>query len=148
MTPHPIYRPAGFFGLAAVILGGVALIASVVHFFGGPFAPQDPVGVSLGKIAADAGKSALRGLLGRDQPTAAPLSWDIDRVIWLVVAAAGALAVVLSVVALIRHEPRRVVIGGAGLGVGAIVFQFAAHVGLAVLSIMLIGALLGALGLS
>jgi hypothetical protein len=147
MTPDSTNRSAGHFGLVAVALGGVALIAAVIHFFGGPFAPQNSIGVSLGEIAADATKSVLRNFLGRDQPAAAPLPWDVDRVIWLAVAATGALAVVLSVVAMIRHEPRRVVIGGLALGIGAIVFQFAAYVVLAVLVIMLIGVLFGKLGL-
>ncbi|CTQ49977.1 hypothetical protein [Jannaschia donghaensis] len=138
---------AGIFGTAGLILGGLALVLAVFHFFGGPFAPQDAVGVTLGEIAAEAGKAALRDLVGLGQPTPVPSPWDIDRILWTGTAVTGAFAVVLAVIALVRHEPRRIVIGGAALGAAAITFQFAAVIVMTLLAILVIGIILDSLGL-
>lgn len=135
------------FGMAAMLIGGAALLGAVVTVMGGPFAPQSETAVTVGEFAAQAGKAALRDVLGLEQPAELPRGWDVDRVLWVSMAALGALAVFLSVVSLVRREPWRWAAGGAALGIGAITFQFAMAVVAAILLILLVGTILGALGL-
>lgn len=120
-TAMPRRRPVA--GLAGFALGAAALLLVLVHFWAGPFAPQQNVGVSLGDLAAEMRESALRGLAGEPQPAPEPLPWDIDRVLEAVSAALAGLAIVAALAGLIRHEARRPAVAGIALGIGAVTFQ-------------------------
>ena len=133
------HRTPGF-GVAATCLGGAALLGAVVTLFGGPFAPQADAAVSLGELAAQAGKAALRDMVGMDQPPRAPVAWDVDRILWVAMAALGALAVILAAISVVRHEPWRWAAAGATLGAGAVVFQYAVAVVAAMLIVLLVAA--------
>jgi hypothetical protein len=114
------------FGNSALFLGALALTAAMVCVYAGPFAPQQKIGVSLGEIAADMAKSAFRGLNGQAQPAPVAGGMNIDDLLQIAVSVTGVLAIVLSVVALARHEPWRLCAGALGLGLGAVFFQFVA----------------------
>ncbi|MBJ3762198.1 hypothetical protein ILP92_05505 [Maribius pontilimi] len=118
--------PGGGFriGYLAVGTGALALILAMVHIFGGPFTPQQPVGVSIGEIAGDIRASAWRALTGAPQPEPEPRGWDIDRILLLAAPVTGAVAIVLSVVSLILRDPPRLGAYGTMMGLSAIVFQF------------------------
>lgn len=134
------------FSHAALALGALALVLVVVHFFAGPFAPVQSTGTSVGELAAEIRDAGARALRGEAQPVAAR-PWDADRILALVAAALGGLAVALGVVGFVQHEPRRAVIGGIALGSAAIVFQFFAWLALAILGVMIVMAVIQAIGI-
>lgn len=117
MQTRPI---AGYFGFA---LGALALILVLVHFWAGPFEPQQRAGVTIGEIAGDIRAAAVRKLKGEPQPKAAPAEWDVDRVVKLVAAVLAGLAVIASVAGLVRRETWRPAAAGIAFGVSAVAFQ-------------------------
>jgi len=133
----------GWIGFAA---GAVALLMALAIFWAGPFAPQQPVGLSLGELAAEVGKSAMRSAAGLPQPEPESLPRDIDDYLKVVVALLGGLAIILAATGLIRHEAIRPAVAAIAIGGGAILFQFFAWMVLAVLGVLLIMALLQSFG--
>lgn len=134
--PNPVF---GWLGFA---LGAVALLAALFVFWAGPFAPQQSTGVSLGELAAEIGKSTLRAAAGMDQPDPVAPVRDLDDHLQVGVALLGGLAIILSVVGILRHEKMRPAIAGIAIGIGAILFQFFAWAFLAFLVVVLIAVLL------
>ena len=139
-APTPVLSYTGF------ALGGMALIMVIVHFFAGPFAPQQDLSVSLGELASDITKSAFRDFFGMAQPGAEPLPWDIDRILKAATGVAAALAILLGCAALLRHENRRAAIFAASLGVSAIAIQLFATAVAMIVCALIIAAFLSALG--
>lgn len=137
---------AGKFGYAAIILGLCALTMTVVHFFGGPFAPQQSAGVSLGELTAEIAQSAKRSVLGQPQPAPATRPWDTDRIVDVAAPVLAVFALALAVFAYVQHEPRRLVVSGIALGSGALLFQFFAWYALALIGVLLIYAMMDSLG--
>lgn len=114
-------RPmAGFIGLA---LGAAALLIVLVHFWVGPFAPQQRVTVTVGEVAAEIRQAAVRKLKGLPQPKAEAAPWNSDRILKLVAALLAGTAIIAGVVSLVRRETWRPAVGGIALGAGAIAFQ-------------------------
>ena len=114
-------RPiAGFIGLG---MGAAALLMVLIHFWAGPFASQQSVTVTVGEIAADIRQAAVRKLKGLPQPKPVSVPWDSDRIMKLVAALLAGMAIILSVVSLVRRESWQPAAGGIALGVGAIAFQ-------------------------
>ena len=58
----PSIPPRPTAGLVGFLFGAAALILVLVHFWAGPFAPQQDAAVSIGEIAAEIRNSAVRGL--------------------------------------------------------------------------------------
>jgi len=137
-------KPRPVAGLAGFVLGAAALLLVLVHFWAGPFAPQQSVGVSLGDLAAEMRESALRGLKGEAQPAPAPLPWDIDRVLEAVAATFAGLAIVSALAGLIRREARRPAAAGIALGAAAVTFQIFTWAVLVVVGVILIAAVVQA----
>jgi len=133
-------------GVAGFMLGALALLVVVISFVGGPFAPQNAVGVTLGDIAAEAGKATLRNWLGMDQPTAAPAPWTIDRALWLVGVVLGVIAILCGAVALLLSERRDIALWALGLGISAVMLQFIASALMMVVGALILCALIYALG--
>lgn len=114
-------RPiAGLFGLA---MGAIALMTVLVHFWVGPFSPQQRTTVTVGEIAAEIRQAAVRKLKGTPQPKPVSAPWDSDRILKLITALLSGAAVVAGVVGLVRRETWRPAVGGIALGTGAIAFQ-------------------------
>lgn len=112
--------PLGWTGFA---LGSLALLGAVIAFWAGPFAPLQEVSVTIGELAADTARAALRSAAGVEQPAPEAITRTIDDYLRIAAAILGALAVVLGAASLIRHEPKRVALGAAALGGAAIAFQ-------------------------
>ncbi len=117
VEPQPI---AGYFGFA---LGAAALMLVLVHFWSGPFAPQQRASVSIGEIAADIRTAAVRKLSGEQTPIPQPAAWDVDRVLRLITAILAGIAVIAGVAGLVRRETWRPAAAGITLGCGAVAFQ-------------------------
>jgi hypothetical protein len=130
------------FGWIGFCIATLALFAALFVFWAGPFAPQQSTGVSLGELAAEIGKSTLRAATGAEQPEPVARTRDLDDVLQVAVAMLGGLAIVVSVIGILRHEKRRPAIAGTVIGVGAILFQFFAFAFFAFLGVLVIMALL------
>ena len=142
-TPPLTSAPAGMTGFA---LGGAALLLVLVVFVAGPFAPQHTVGVTLGEIAAEAGKATLRNWLGMEQPAPQTAAWTIDRTLWVAGIALGTVAVLSGALALIRRERRDLATWAIGLGIAALSIQFLASAMMIILGVLVLCALIYALG--
>ncbi|WP_209598495.1 hypothetical protein [Ruegeria sp. HKCCSP351] len=130
------------FGWVGFCIASLALFAALFVFWAGPFAPNQSSGVSLGELAAEIGKSTLRAAAGMEQPEPVARARDLDDFLQIGVAMLGGLAVILSVVGILRHERRRPAIAGIAVGIGAILFQFFAFAFFAFLGVLIIMALL------
>ncbi|WP_170785281.1 hypothetical protein [Ruegeria lacuscaerulensis] len=129
------------FGWVGFCFAALALFAALFVFWAGPFAPQQSTGVTLGELAAEIGKSTLRAATGAEQPEPVARTRDLDDFLQVGVAMLGGLAIVVSVIGLLRHERRRPAIAGMVIGVGAILFQFFAFAFFAFLGVLVIMAL-------
>ncbi len=135
-TGNPVFGWAGF------CLAALALFAALFVFWAGPFAPQQSAGVTLGELAAELGKSTLRAAAGMEQPAPVAPTRDLDDFLQIGVAMLGGLAIVVSVIGILRHEKRRPAIAGVVIGTGAILFQFFAMAFFAFLGALVIMGLL------
>ncbi len=133
-------------GLLGFGLGALALIVVLVAFVGGPFAPQHAVGVTLGDIAAEAGKATLRNWFGMEQPAPQAAAWTIDRTLWLAGVVLGAIAILCGAIALLRRERRDLAIWAVGLGISAVAVQFVATAIMLIIGALILCALIYALG--
>jgi len=135
-----------FFGIG---VGALALMLALIHFWAGPFSPQPTLEQTIAEKAVsirDATVAALKGETVEAQEPVGP-KYDLDRILSIVTAALGGIAVVLAVIGIALKEPIRVAGGAAALGAGAIAFQFfAVALGLIAL-VILISAVLGSLGI-
>lgn len=135
------------YGSAGILLGGVALLLALVHFWGGPFSPQPTLETFVSERAASLRQSALEGLKGqKSDASSAAISWDADRITQVVVAVLGGLAFILAVLSFTSHESKRMAGGAAVLGISALTFQFLAMYVMAVLVVILILGVLSSIG--
>lgn len=111
-------------GLASIVLGGVALIVTSIVIFAGPFAPQQSVGTSIGQIIGDISVSAFQTVRGDELAPPETAPWDIDRVLMITGPILAVFAMIAAVVSAFKHDPKRLPTYGAVLGVAAISMQF------------------------
>jgi hypothetical protein len=125
MTTIAGSQPKPSAGIAAFVLGSLALLMVLAHFWVGPLAPQQRVGVTVGEIAADMRQAALRKLKGERpaQTVAETRPWTTDRILDLIKALVAGLALIAGCAGLIRRESHGPAIAGIALGASAIVFQ-------------------------
>lgn len=125
MTTIAVSKPRPLAGITAFVLGSLALLMVLAHFWVGPLAPQQRVGVTVGEIAGEVRQAALRKLKGESPAQAAAPSrpWTTDRILDLVKALVAGLALIAGCASLVRRESRRPAIAGMALGASAIAFQ-------------------------
>ncbi len=111
-------------GWASFAFGAAGLLLVLMHFWVGPFAPQQRVAITVGEVAADIRLAAVRKLKGLPPPPPAPAAWDSDRILKLVAAGLAGLALVAGAAGFVRREAWRPAAGGIVLGAGAVAFQF------------------------
>ena len=134
----------GYFGIA---IGGLALLLALVHFWAGPFAPTPTLETTIADKAASIRTATLKALKGEEYREVSATSWDKDRITYAITALLGGAALILSVLAVAKQEPTRVALGGAVLGVSAIIFQFLAMYLMALLVVLLVCAVLSSIGI-
>ncbi len=136
------------FGMFGIALGGIALILALVNFWAGPFAPQPTIETTVAEKAASIRAAAVNALKG-EEPVKETFvrEWDADTWTDVATAVMGGLAMILGVLAFVKHESIRVAGGAAALGVSAIAFQFIAMYAMALLVVLLIAAALSSLGI-
>lgn len=135
-------------GMIGITAGAMALLLALIHFWGGPFAPQPSLEQTVAETAVSIRDATIAALKGEPAPVPEPKpkGYDLDQILSLVTAVLGGAAVILAVLGIAFKEPRRVAGGAAALGAGAIAFQFAAFALGAIVFVILIVAVLGALG--
>ena len=133
----------GFFGIG---IGGIALLLALVHFWAGPFSPSPTLETTVANKVASIRTATIKALKGEEYREVSTTNWDADKVTYVITALLGGLALILSVIAFAKQEPKRLAFGGAILGVSAIVFQFMALYLMALLVVLLICAVLSSVG--
>ncbi|GGC05773.1 hypothetical protein GCM10011352_34960 [Marinobacterium zhoushanense] len=134
-------------GIVGILLGSIALLLSLTHFWAGPFSPQPTIETVVAEKAASIRSAALSALRGEEPIQEYQTSnWNIDQAADVVTAVFGGLAFILGIVGFSRHEPKRVVGGAAALGISAVAFQFIAMYAMALLVVLLIAAVLSGIG--
>ena len=133
-------------GWTAFAVAAATLILTLAVHYGGPFAAQQSVGVSLGEVAADIAKSAARSMIGAEQPAPTPVARNIDDYLGMATAVLAGIAVIMGIAALIRHEVWRPALGAIVLAGGAILFQVFAWTILLIAGTLIILALINNFG--
>lgn len=126
-------------------LGAAAVVSALFVFWGGPFAPQQTTGVSLGELAAEIGKSALRSMAGSEQPAPIQQIRDLDDYLQIGVSMLGGFAIVFGSFAIVRRESLRPAVAGVLLGGAAVILQFFLWAFVALLGVLLIIAIVHSL---
>jgi hypothetical protein len=111
-------RPRHPWSRAALIVALLAVVGSIVHTFAGPIEPTRPLGQRIADTAVEAGRAMAATSRGETPPPPAP-RWDPDRVVDTATMSAGALAIVLVLVAWTRGERGWVAAVAGELGVVA-----------------------------
>ncbi len=134
-----------FFGIA---IGAVALLMALVHIWAGPFSPQPSIEEVVAEKAVAIREAAQAALRGEETPkSSSQSSFDTDRIVQVLTAILGGLAIIFGVVGRAKDEPMRVAGGAIALGGGALAFQFlAVALGIIVIAILVSAVLGGGLG--
>ncbi|WP_156826406.1 hypothetical protein [Marinobacterium rhizophilum] len=141
-------RKTSKYGSFGIILGSVALLMALMHFWAGPFSPQPTLETIVAEKAASIRTAALDALKGKKpvQDYKSP-QWDTDKIMEVVTALLGGLAFILGITGYAKKEPSRIAGGAAVLGISAISFQFLAMYAMALLVVILIAAVLSSFGI-
>ena len=133
------------FGIAGMVLGCLALLVVVFHFWAGPVAPQKTLERSLAETAVNFAKEVVR--VAKDKPAEVKRrSWNEDDAIRIGGAALAVLAILFAAIGFVRRENYRPGVMAATLGASAIAFQFFTWFALALLGCLLIFAVLSMFG--
>lgn len=137
-------RP-GSFALIALICGMLALTGSVAYFWLGPIEPPS----KLEDVIADKAvkiRDKVVAKLKRTKTTTQKqeVSRDLDKIAMASIACTSLLAILLSVIGFVRHEPIRMVGSAAVLGSTALALQYLlVAIGAIVFAIIIAGVLAG-----
>ncbi|WP_415884867.1 hypothetical protein ACMXYO_09320 [Neptuniibacter sp. QD37_6] len=136
------------YGMLGIVVGALALLLALVHFWAGPFSAQPTLETVVAQKAASIRSAALDALTGKEPVNeSAVVHWNADKISDVVTAVLGGLAVIFAVLSLVQKEPSRVAGGAAVLGISAIAFQFIAMYAMALLVVLLIAAVISSLGI-
>jgi hypothetical protein len=114
-------------GTIGIVIGSVALLLALFHFYAGPLSPQPKLEHTIAAKAVALRDATIAALKGNEiKKKFWPSKWDVDKLIDVITALFGGLAIISGIFAFIRKEPLRVTIGATVLGGGAIAFQFVA----------------------
>ena len=113
------------FSYAAMVLGALGISVALFVLYAGPFTPQPDIGTQVGEIAGNMRAAALRAVQGFPQPeeTIVQSTWDIDRIMMAAAPVLGRLGVIASVIAFMRHEPKRMATYGLTVSIASIFMQ-------------------------
>lgn len=133
------------FGIASMVLGGVALLTFLFHFWAGPLTPQKSLERSIAEIAVNISKEVVR--VARDEPAVLEAkTWSIDDVLAVSASLLAASALIVASIGFVRREDKRPLIAGLTLGACALTFQFISWVALLIGGLVLIWIVLSNLG--
>ena len=137
------------FSYTGILVGAIAFLLVLVHFWAGPFSPQPALEQTVAEKAVAIRNATIAALKGEKVEKKVERSEiDIDNALDIAGAVMGGIAIILGVLGYARKEPLRVAGGAAVLGAGAIAFQFAVIALGAIILAILIAAVLSQLGFS
>ncbi|MEL7465204.1 MAG: hypothetical protein AAFN79_14125 [Pseudomonadota bacterium] len=142
--PDP--SPFRKWGVWAVLFGGGALVMAFAHVLAPMFEPAPSIGQQIGEIAGDIRRSAWRGFLGLPPEEAAPASLPLSLYFAAAAPILGLAAIVFSLISALKRENWRFAAYGAGLGVGAIVFNIVWWIVLIVAAVIVLVAIIENIG--
>ncbi|RDL19428.1 hypothetical protein [Serratia fonticola] len=138
------------FGWSGIALGGLALLLAMVHFYAGPFAPQQTLESLVAGKAVAIKESLLASLAGQQIPEKVSRPhYDVDRILKIVTAVLAVGAVILGAIAAVCKDNSRAVSAAVLLGIGTLAFQiamFAFGVIMTILLIVLVLSLISGMG--
>ncbi len=136
------------FSLIGIGLGSLALLMALFHFYAGPLSPQPAIEDTVAEKAVAIRDATIAALKGeeREKEMVDVSSLDLDKVMSIVTAMLGGLAIILGVIGFVRHEPLRAATGAAVLGGTAIAFQFLVVALGLIVGVILIAVILSQLG--
>ncbi len=137
-------------GFSGFVFAIVALILVVLPMTSMLSAPPQDTATSIGEIAAEIRKSAIRSLTGAEQPAPVVQEQSRTEIIasYLIVIGPvlAGLAAILGAVALLRREAQPLPMMAIGLGISAVVLQYAFVIALVIAGACLMVAILNNLG--
>lgn len=134
------------FGTIGIVIGGIALMLALFHFWAGPFAPQPTIDSYVAEKAASIRQKTIDALSGKDvKPESFSTKYDADKIAGVLTALLGGIACILGIISFAKKESIRLSGSAAALGVSAIAFQFIAMLAMALIVVMLIVAALSSL---
>lgn len=122
---HIMGKQTSTFSYIGMAIGAGALLLAIVHIWAGPFNRQPTFEDNVKREAMalkDAVISAFKG--EQETTTTAPATTDIDRLLHILTAVLGGIAIILAVFAFARNEPLRATAAAAVLGSAAMAFQY------------------------
>ncbi|SMF48908.1 hypothetical protein SAMN02745866_03205 [Alteromonadaceae bacterium Bs31] len=135
------------FGTFGIMVGGLALMLALIHFWAGPFSAQPSLETTVAEKAASIRQATIDALKGKAvEPKLEKSKFSADKITHIVTAILGGLAFILAALSFSKHESIRAAGSAAALGAGAIAFQFIAMYAMALLAVILIAAVLASLG--
>lgn len=138
-------------GFAAFIVGALALVAVSLQI-GGMFAepePQQSTAQAIGEFAAEIRDSAQRALSGEPAPAPPPpveTGPSLQDMLIYIIPGFAALAVILGGISLFKREPWHLPAIGIGLGLGAVVMQYAILMAMMIIGGIILAAILNNIG--
>ena len=141
-----VERPARL-GLIGFIFGTLAFICAA-YLVSIQFAPSDQsIGSAIGQIAGDI-KTAARAAISGEAEPAAPVApnWDLTAILAFIIPALSTLAILLGGFSLFRKEPRQLPMWSIGLGISAVLFQFAFWLAMVICGTLLLMSVLNNIG--
>lgn len=135
-------------GLIGTLIGLAALAMATFHFFFGPIEPPPPLETVVAETTLKLKNALAATLEGKEYVAPAQNSQrGMDKLVDNAVIVLGFIALALGVIGFVQREEWRASGMALVLGGGAIAFQFAVVVVVAILAIILIGFILSALNL-
>ena len=112
------------YGIIGIVVGSIALLLSLIHFWAGPFAPKPTIESVVAEKAASIRKAAIDAIKGKEPEKRTFVSkWDADKITDVITALLGGIAIILGTIGFDRKEQNRIVGGAAALGVSAIEYE-------------------------
>lgn len=132
-------------GILAMAIAAIALMIGVAHLNLGPVHETKPIEQSIAETAAKIKEAAKRAVTGEPAPSAPAkpdtgINWD--TLIQILVYGLAGLAMLVSLVALLRHEQRMPAMMGFSLGAGVLILAWLQWVALVICGAIIIVAIL------
>ncbi len=129
-------------------VGAIALILTLVHFWAGPFSPQQTLEQTVAEKAVAIKKATIDALKGKKAPEPVERApYNTDNYLTIGTSALGGFAIIFGVFGFAKHESKRAALGAGILGCSAIAFQFAAWAVMAIVCAIIVGAILQQIGI-
>ena len=139
-SPRPIW------GLSGFIIGTIAIALAGIVMTGTFDPPSQPVGITIGEIAADIKNAAKAAITGEANaaptPAPEPVTTPLRDIATFAIPVLAALAAICGAVGLFKHETRTLPLLAISAGAAAITLQFAIWLALMICGVILLGSIL------